>query len=1350
MSSKASDLRRWGRFALSCAALAIALVVSILPSAAGAAGKTPAIDANGIERFSRNPSGEHPYFACPPATGLEATCQAVVVPSGATPAIRKERKELGIVGQGASPALEGSGVEGGFSPADLRSAYSLPEAGGKGMTIAITGAFGYPKAESDLKTFRAQYGLPECTTANGCFRKVNQKGEEANYPPLPTPFDGYWDIEAALDLDMASAICPECKILLVQADDNFNNNLGAAVNKAAELGATVISNSWGGGERAKEIEEDTLYLNHPTIPTFFSSGDAGYGAGYPAASPKVVAVGGTSLFKDKSKRGWHESAWSGAGSGCSGYEKKPEWQTDTGCANRTIADISAVADPATPVSVYNSRFTEGGPPGWLRLGGTSASAPILAGVMARANESERAKGAKLYWEQGPENKLFDVAEGYNGTCYPEPAYLCAGRGGYDGPTGWGTPGAVSPGPPMVGTYDASGVGPGKATLNGVVNPNGKGAEPYFEVGTTAAYGNTIGTKNLPVGTTPVEVSAVMTGLTWGTTYHYRLVASNGAGKTYGSDHTFVASRWAVQENPGKPYLQYLEGVSCGAAAFCMSVGFKEVQYERDGYQKELEEVEKGELPPGFLGSQYLYGHAPYAERWNGTEWLATSPIVPHEIDDGIVSELNEVSCTSSSFCMAAGWNDAERNAGEEGSVPLLERWNGSAWSVAPIALPSDAYVYEKGFRKIAINAISCTSSTFCLAAGSYAVKGPTGEITNKKLSESWNGTAWQILETPSVKTFNGSKQHLSCISKTWCMMTGTEIEFAKNYFIGNTAVWNGTSWIAGASFPGYSLQSVSCTSSTFCAVAAFIPREASEDQGIALTWNGTKWSSQTLDGALRGVSCLSANWCTMVGFTGGYSTFPENNFSYVASGARWNGSTWTLETPPMPAQAIFPQESELKDVSCRETGCTAVGSFGSPTGDDGFSSGTDPLTERLVLPPENLTLPTVAVESKYEGSMAYQGVREHATVGTWAGEEGNPSFQWQRCNVSGGECSNISGATSESYTPAAADVGKTLVAKVTVSGPAGINPVSVSSKATGVVAPIGQVSAYKVTAGNSPGAITTGPDRNLWFTTWNGKIGKMTTGGAVIEYSLPAESNPSSITSGPDGKVWFTNQGSTGKIGKINITTGAITEYTLLSTGSKPCGITAGPDGKLWYTNSTLDKVASITTGGSREEYALPAGSYPCAITSGPDGNLWFVEQNRQKIAKVTTAGAVTEYAIPSGASPTAITVGPDGNLWFTLFGADKVGKITPTGTVTEYSLPFTGSLPAGIATGPDGNLWVTELGGHNKIARVTPTGTITEYPVPAGMKDMRGIVFGPDNRMWFTAEELASGGIDEIGAIVP
>src|SRR6478735_8979258 len=267
----------------------------------------------------------------------------------------------------------------GYGPSDLLSAYGLTSqaaSSGATQTIAIVDAYDHPSAEADLGVYRSQYGLSPCTTANGCFRKVDQRGG-ATYPKA----DGGWAQEISLDLDMASAICPNCKILLVEADSNAFSDLVAAVDRAAILGATQISNSYGGNEYSGETSDESHY-NHPGIAVTVSSGDAGYGAEFPASSRYVTAVGGTNLQPNAGNaRGWSETAWSGAGSGCSAYEPKPAWQTDAGCSRRTVADVSAVADPNTGVAVYDS-VTYSGQSGWFQVGGTSLAAPLVAAVYA--------------------------------------------------------------------------------------------------------------------------------------------------------------------------------------------------------------------------------------------------------------------------------------------------------------------------------------------------------------------------------------------------------------------------------------------------------------------------------------------------------------------------------------------------------------------------------------------------------------------------------------------------------------------------------------------------------------------------------------------------------------------------------------------------------------------------------------------------------------------------------------------------------------------------------------------------------------------------------------------------------
>ncbi|GHO59380.1 S53 family peptidase [Ktedonobacter robiniae] len=350
---------------------------------------------------------------------FHSVCGIKVVDLAQCNAIQIDANTSGVKPNASSPS--------GYNPADLQSAYKLPSASaGSGQTVAIVDAYDDPNAESDLAVYRSKFGLPACTTANGCFRKVNQTGG-TSYPRA----NSGWAEEISLDLDMVSAICPNCHILLVEAKSSSFANLGTAVNTAISLGANTVSNSYGGSESSGESSYASYY-NHPGHIITASSGDSGYGAQVPAAYNTVVAVGGTSLSKSSNSRGWTETAWNGAGSGCSAYISKPSWQKDTGCSRRTIADVSAVADPNTGVSVYD---TYGNVGGWLVFGGTSVSSPIIASVYALAGNASSVNAASsLYSHTG---NLFDVTSGSNGSCGG--SYLCTAGTGYDGPTGLGTP-----------------------------------------------------------------------------------------------------------------------------------------------------------------------------------------------------------------------------------------------------------------------------------------------------------------------------------------------------------------------------------------------------------------------------------------------------------------------------------------------------------------------------------------------------------------------------------------------------------------------------------------------------------------------------------------------------------------------------------------------------------------------------------------------------------------------------------------------------------------------------------------------------------------------------------------------
>jgi subtilase family serine protease len=323
----------------------------------------------------------------------------------------------------------------GYGPAQFRGAYGLPATAPTAQTIAIVDAYDDPNIASDLNTYSSQFGLPQCNSANPCFKKVNQSGSASG--PFPRA-DAGWSLEIALDVEVAHAICPNCKILLVEASSNSLSNLAASVNTAAKLGANEISNSYGGSEYSSEVS-DTAY-NHPGVAVTVASGDNGYGSfGFPAASPNVITVGGTTLTLDTGNTYGSESVWSGAGSGCSLYVKAPSWQSFlTACAGkRGTADVAADANPSTGAAVYDTVRYQGRS-GWFQVGGTSLSSPLVAAVYALAGglPSGTSAASGLYGHLGDAAVLHDVTSGSSGSCS---TIMCKGAAGYDGPTGVGTP-----------------------------------------------------------------------------------------------------------------------------------------------------------------------------------------------------------------------------------------------------------------------------------------------------------------------------------------------------------------------------------------------------------------------------------------------------------------------------------------------------------------------------------------------------------------------------------------------------------------------------------------------------------------------------------------------------------------------------------------------------------------------------------------------------------------------------------------------------------------------------------------------------------------------------------------------
>jgi len=462
-------------------------------------------------------AGEIDASACPlPARGHVGCFARVRVDSAAF-----TRVPRGVGGSSPSATL---GDNGAYSPSYLQSAYDAPSAtAGAGRLVAVVDAFDDPKAEADLGVYRSHFGLPACTTANGCFHKVDQTGG-TDYP-VP---DGGWATEISLDLDMVSALCPNCHILLVEADSDDPADLGTAVDEAVSLGAVAVSNSYGiPVEDPSETSFDPYY-DHPGVAVTVAAGDYGYGVSYPAASPYVIAVGGTSLYQatDNGTRNATETAWSGTGSGCSAVEPKPSWQHDAGCSMRTVADVSAVADPSTPVWIYDSYPEFQTTLKWASVGGTSAAAPIVAAMAALAGAPTGPQYTPAGYPYAEPASFNNITFGSNGSC--SPTYLCTAGPGYNGPTGLGTPNGtrgLQPSTPSAPQALTTGAADGAVTLSWSAPATDGGSQitgyNLYRADAGAA----------PIATLSGDQDQFTdTGLTDGSPYVYALKAVNASGE----------------------------------------------------------------------------------------------------------------------------------------------------------------------------------------------------------------------------------------------------------------------------------------------------------------------------------------------------------------------------------------------------------------------------------------------------------------------------------------------------------------------------------------------------------------------------------------------------------------------------------------------------------------------------------------------------------------------------------------------------------------------------------------------------------------------------------------------------
>ncbi len=618
----------------------------------------------------------------------------------------------------------------GYGPAQIQSAYQLAEAAasrGADQTVAITDAYDDPTAEADLAHYRSTYSLPPCTSDDGCFRKVNQDGAAA---PLPAVDPG-WAGEISLDLDMVSATCPHCHILLVEADDNGAMSLGATVATAAKLGAKEISNSWGAPEFAGEASLEPFF-DQPGVMITASTGDAGYGVSYPAASANVTAVGGTSLWPSSGSRGWSEAAWALAGSGCSAQIRKPAWQHDA-CTHRTVGDVAAVADPDTPVAAYDTT----GAPGWLEVGGTSVASPIIASVYALIGN---ATGGGSYFYQH-RDKLFDVTSAHNGTC--SPSYLCTAVPGYDGPTGLGTP-------DLTGKSDTGGscvngwsVAPQQQSLPDVVTTpflvqdraNGIDALSPTNVWTVGTY--------LDEGATgPAASFGFITdvehwdGKKWSKSPSPSPVTPSGYQNAQFQAVSFDSPKdgWAVGVNANDGINTTVLVSHWDGSRWSLSPALNPWTTAEPYYGQTIATRASANsvtaITPNDVWIAVNSDTASTFEHWNGSTWTVVDPpqgdSTPNLIPSMHAFSANDVWATGVHF---------DNLTGSE-SEPVIMHWDGTSWSVSKLdpATTSDA----------AFTSISGSSPDDVWAVGSAI---DPAVNTDVPISEHWDGHSWKIVTT---------------------------------------------------------------------------------------------------------------------------------------------------------------------------------------------------------------------------------------------------------------------------------------------------------------------------------------------------------------------------------------------------------------------------------------------------------------------------------------------------------------------------------------------------------------------------------------------------------------------------
>ncbi len=941
----------------------------------------------------------------------------------------------------ASPASSSTAAQTpplSYSPAWLQQAYDLSylsQTAGSGDTVAVIEYGDDPTAESDLAYWRSHWGLPACTTANGCFRKVNAEGQAS---PLPPTGPNDWVAEESLDEDAVSALCPNCHIIMIEVGLSADGGFDGAQAQAVAMGANQISNSWSGD--GTTLPTDSSAYSYPGVAVIASTGDNGYiGNGenaYPASFPGVTAAGGTSIVPgDPSPRGFTETAWSindplvgqGGGSGCNTLEAKPSYQTDVGCTGRSYADVSADANPYSGLLVY-----DGGE--WIQSGGTSLASPLIAAYEAVTGIN----GASPQWAYNDSSLLNDPITGSVGTCPPAIAYICNAGPGYDGPTGIGSiSGDVATGAPGIGgpsglpfspyanTYTAS-VTSATVTLGAGIYPNGLDTSYYWQYGTSSAYGQQTPTVDIGSGKAAAMAGATITGLTAGGTYDYRLVAVNADGTTYGYSYSAQTPSSGSNSIPSASSPPTISG----SAYVNQTLSLKSVGTWNGA--------------PLSYGAQWListdgcHTYSALGGATTGQLTLASAEVGDcFEVTMTAANSYGSGTSTSAPIgpvlaATALQNTTAPSISGTLAKGNILSAGHG-AWSPAAT---SYAYQWQESGNGTGGWSTVGSATTYALTSANV---GEYLQLQVTATAPSGQGTATSSVVGPigSGGPMNAAAPQITGTAQqgqTLKASTGTWNPAAKSYAYQWQSSSDGQAWssISGATKSSYT--------SAAADVGKYLRVQVTATNKIGQTIATSAATSAVASGAPVNTVLPKISGTTRQGqllkVTKGTWSPAAKSYAYQWQSSPDN-SNWSAITGAS-GSSYTPTAADVSDYL--RVHVTAINTYGQTTAASAATS-----TEIASGAPANTAAP------KLSGT-TMQGKTLKATAGTWSPAGKTYTYQWQEFpGGAGSSWSAISGATKATYTLQAADVGLEVRIQVTATNPYGSSLAAYSAATTAVL-----------------------------------------------------------------------------------------------------------------------------------------------------------------------------------------------------------------------------------------------------------------------------------------------------------